>query len=133
MKIPHLFTRQRSLTVVGALFLAGTALAGPSAAGGSADAQSRYRQDMAFCDSGQSSQDLKTCRLEARNAFAEAKRGGLNDASEQYPRNAVARCASFQGDDRVACESRMTRPTRVEGSVEGGGLLRESVIVVPAN
>ncbi len=106
--------------------------AGPSPA--VADAQERYRQDMVICNSGQSYQDADTCRTEARNALAEAKRGGLRDASpEQYVRNAVQRCTAFQGEDRAVCEARVLNPSRVEGSVQGGGILRESTILVPAN
>lgn len=96
------------------------------------EAQKRYRQEMALCNSGQSGQDLRACRAEARNALAEAKRGGLSAASPgQYGRNAAQRCTEFQGDDRTACEARVFDPSRVEGSVSGGGVLRESVIVVP--
>ena len=97
-----------------------------------AGAQERYRQEIAVCNSGQSHQDVKTCRVEARNALAEARRGGLADtAPDQFSRNAVQRCAEFQGDERTACEVRVFNPSRVDGSVPGGGLVRESVIVVP--
>ena len=105
------------------------AQAGPSRA--TAEAQARYRADMALCASGQSSQPVSVCRTEARNALAEARRGGLKDAPSGYARNAVLRCEGFQGDDRTACEARVLNPTRLQGSVEGGGLLRETVTVTP--
>ncbi len=105
------------------------AQAGPSQA--SAEAQARYRADMAVCASGQSNQPVNVCRTEARNALAEARRGGLNDAPSEYARNAVLRCEEFLGDDRTACEARVRNPTRLEGSVEGGGVLRETVTVTP--
>lgn len=125
----HMTIRRFALTLVGGLFAIGVAQAGSAPA----DAQARYQQEMAFCNSGKSSQDLNTCRTEARNALAEAKRGGLNDdAPDQYNRNAVRRCTQFQGDDRTACEARVLNPSRVDGSVAGGGILRESVIVIPA-
>ena len=96
------------------------------------DAQARYRQDMAACNDGKSNQDVATCRLEARNALAEAKRGRLNDASSaQYQQNALRRCEVHQGDDRSACEARMRGEGRSEGSVESGGILREIVTVIP--
>lgn len=97
-----------------------------------AEAQARYRQDLAACDSGTSAQTQETCRLEARNALAEARRGRLGDAlgPEQYQANALQRCAVHQGDDRVACEARMRGAGSVEGSVGQGGLLRE--LVTPA-
>lgn len=124
---PHL--RRLSL---GALFILFSASAAHAATSGAlADAQSRYREDMAFCNSGQSSQYISTCRMEARNALAEAKRGTLSNGAAEYSRNAVRRCAEFQGDDRTACEARVFGPARVEGSVEGGGVLRESVMVIP--
>ena len=123
--------RLPTLAVVAMMFAMGAALAaGPVRE--SADAQERYRLEMALCNSGQSAQDVRTCRTEARNALAEAKRGGLSDASpSQYSRNAVQRCLEFQGDERTACEARIFSPSRVDGSVPGGGLVRESVITVP--
>lgn len=119
-----------TLAVAGSLLCATAALA--TNAGASADAQARYREDMAYCNSGKSNQDLATCRLEARNALAEAKRGGLSDAPGQYQQNALRRCDAQKGDDRIACEARMRGEGSVEGSVAGGGILRESVTVVPA-
>lgn len=107
------------------------AQAGPSQA--LAEAQARYRDDMAVCDSGRSNQPVSVCRTEARNALAEARRGGLRDAPNEYARNAVVRCAEFQGDDRLACEARVRNPSRLEGSVESGGILREAETVTPAN
>ena len=97
-----------------------------------ADAQARYRQDMAACNDGRSNQDVAACRLEARNALAEAKRGRLNDSpSAQYQQNALRRCDVHQGDDRSACEARIRGEGHAEGSVEGGGILREIVTVMP--
>jgi hypothetical protein len=119
-----------AVSLAGCLLVGGAALAQPVTL--DAQAQSRFRQEMAMCDSGQSGQPLSTCRTEARNAQAEAKRGGLTAAgSDAYVRNAVRRCVEFQGDDRAACEARVLRPSRIEGSVRGGGLLRESIVTVP--
>lgn len=124
-----LLFRKRALVAAGTLLCATAALAANAAA--LADAQARYRQDMAVCNSGKSNQDPATCRREAKNALAEARRGGLNDAPDQYPQNTLRRCDAHQGDDRTACEARMRGEGRVEGSVAGGGILRESVTVVP--
>lgn len=129
MNTSHFAIHRCVLTFVGALIAAGTALAAPP--NSAADAQARYRQEMAFCDSGQSSQSLDTCRTEARNAYAEARRGGLNDAPDQYTRNAVQRCSEFKGDERSACDARVLNPSRIEGSVGAGGILRESTVTVP--
>ena len=116
------------------LTLAGTmaaAQAGPSQ--DAVEAQARYRAEMAQCASGHTSQPVSVCRTEARNALAEARRGGLIDPPGEYARNAVRRCQEFSGDDRRVCEERVRNPTRLEGSVEGGGVLRETVTVLPAN
>lgn len=112
------------------LVSASTWAAGPST---SAQALAQYRQDMAVCNGGRSHQALPTCRLEARNAFAEGRRGRLEDAPGTYQANALLRCKALEGIDRSACESRMRGEGRMEGSVHGGGILRESVTVVPAN
>ena len=102
------------------------------AAGAATEAQARFRADMAVCNSGQSNQDTATCRLEARNALAEAKRGGLTAAPDQYQSNALQRCSVFKGAaDRGDCEARISAGT-VQGSVAAGGVLRQSVRVVPA-
>ena len=123
-------TYKFALTLMGTVLMTGAALAGPAA---DADAQARFRQDMAVCNSGQSNQPVNVCRTEARNALAEAKRGGLTGAApDQYARNAVRRCVEFQGDERSACEARVFNPSRIDGSVSGGGLVRESVVTVPA-
>ena len=83
-----------------------------------------------MCNSGQSNQDRATCRLEAKNALAAAKRGALNDAPGQYQQNALQRCSAHQGEDRRACEARMGAEGSTEGSVSEGGVLRQGVTVV---
>ncbi len=121
--------RKLALAAAGTLLVATAALA--ATAGAVAEAQARYRQDMAACQSGQSNQDRATCRLEAQRALAEARRGGLNDAAGQYQQNALQRCDALQGDDRSDCQARMSGQGSVEGSAADGGILRESVTIVP--
>lgn len=106
----------RSLTAIAtASFLcSAAALAAPPTA--ATEAQARYRQDMTACNSGQSHQDLATCRREAGNALAEARLGQLNDAPGQYQQNTLRRCQVHEGEDRLACEARMVASGRSEGS-----------------
>jgi hypothetical protein len=113
---------------------AGTVLcvANASAASAAAQAQARYQRDMAICNSGQSNQDPATCRIEARNALAAARSGGLTAEPDQYQSNALQRCGVFKGVDRSDCEDRMRAQGNIQGSVAAGGILRESVKVVPA-
>lgn len=121
----------RHLTGVAAatLLCSAAALAAPATA--ATEAQARYRQDMAACNSGQTNQDLATCRREAVNALSEARRGRLNDAPAQYQQNALQRCEAHQGEDRLACEARMGAAGIVEGSAAEGGILRQSVTITP--
>lgn len=125
-----LLFRNLALAAAGTLIGATATLAAD--AGALTEAQARYRQDMAVCNSGQSNQDAVTCRREAQNALAEAKRNGLNRASPtEQQQNALRRCSVHQGDDRTDCEARMRGEGRVEGSAASGGVLRESETVVP--
>ena len=97
-----------------------------------AEAQARYRQDIAACDSGQSTQDLNACRLEARNVLAQSRRGTQASAPGELASNARLRCKAHEGDARSACEARIRgEGTTSSGSVGGGGILRETVTVVP--
>jgi len=99
-----------------------------------AQARARFQQDMADCNSPQSSQYPATCRLEARNALNEALRGKLDDNPGQYQENALRRCDAFQGSDRTECVQRLGPNSNVQGSVGGGGILRENItIITPAN
>jgi hypothetical protein len=94
----------------------------------------RYQQDLAECEALQASQDLAACRLEARNALAEAKRNLLSDTTANlFEKNQFKRCRVFKGDDREACEARVRGDGSSSGSVQSGGILREVVLpVVPS-
>ena len=125
--IPFLL-RVLTVAAAGTVLCSGSA----SAAGDAAEAQVRYQQDMAACKSGQTNQDRATCRIEARNALAAARRGGLTAAPDQYQSNAIQRCGVFKDAERSDCEARMRAQGNKQGSVAAGGILRESVTPVPA-
>lgn len=116
------------------LSLAATALlcsAAALAAGGAEGANARFQQDMALCNSGQSNQTLSVCRIEARAALAEARRGGLTSGDSQLQRNAQMRCEALEGSDRADCQSRMRGEGSRSGSVGSGGVIRSTVTTVP--
>ncbi|KAF1020232.1 MAG: hypothetical protein GAK30_02656 [Paracidovorax wautersii] len=75
-----------------------------------------------------------TERREAGAAAAEARRGNLKDQGQDYRANALQRCAPLPADLRGDCESRVRGEGQVSGSVQGGGILRETVTttIVPA-
>ena len=97
------------------------------------EAQVRYRQELVVCNSGQSNQDARTCKIEARNALAESRRNGLTNPGGQMQHNMLMRCGVHEGDDRRACEMRMGQQGTTEGSASAGGILRQSTITVPSN
>ncbi|MEG0202015.1 MAG: hypothetical protein RR718_14805 [Comamonas sp.] len=77
--------------------------------------------------------DANPASREAAAAKAEAKRGKLDDgqSANQFERNAYARCQVFKTDiDRQACADRVKQGA-ISGSVQDGGILRESTIEVP--
>lgn len=94
----------------------------------------RYQEDLAECEAQKATQDLASCRLEARNALADAKRNLLNDTTANlFEKNQFKRCRVFKGDDREACEARVRGDGSSTGSVQSGGILREVVRpVVPS-
>jgi hypothetical protein len=100
---------------------------------GLAQAQARYLQDMAACNSGPVNPAAATCRREATNALAAAKHGDLDNATENYQQNALQRCAVHKGDERTACETRILNQGDITSAARAGGLLRQSITIVPAN
>lgn len=122
----------RQLTLAALTTLACVSYAQAASPNASTQAQERYRTDMANCNSGSSNQSVADCRREAGNALAEAKRGALQNGPTQYQRNAMARCNVHQGDDRIACEARILGQGDITTGAEAGGLLRESILVKPA-
>lgn len=92
---------------------------------------STYQQEVAVC--GHIQQDRAACIREAGAAREAAARGQLTSAPD-YQQNALARCQLQPPGDRSACEQRVlgTGQTGIEGSVLGGGLIRETVTPVPA-
>ena len=71
---------------------------------------------------------------EAQAARQEARHGRLKDNATpaERERNKYARCEALQGDDREYCIRRMNGEGIVTGSYEGGGILRELTVTVPA-
>ena len=111
------------------LFAALGWMSSPSQAQTAAELQAQFQRDYAACETQQATTELEDCRREARNAYAEAKRGLLANApNTPYHDNASQRCQVHKDwQDRLACEDRMRGGGRTEGSVEGGGVLREIV------
>jgi hypothetical protein len=90
-------------------------------------AQGAYQQERARCLSGQSGQDRATCLKEAGAAYDEARHGGLGNATgADLARNATQRCDAQPAADQAACAQRVLGGGSAQGSVESGGLLRQT-------
>lgn len=135
MKRP-IVTRNDSLKLLSAaIFTAAAALATSQAGAQSsntAEAQQRYKADVERCRSGQTSQDQQTCLREAGAALQEARRNRLVTGSPSFNENQRARCDRLSGAERDDCMSLMSDPNAVvHGSIEGGGVIRETTITIP--
>ncbi len=95
-------------------------------------AHDRFIQEMAQCQSAGFSGDISACTKEARNSYTEFKRGRMQEESpaSQWEINALLRCDVHAGEDKLACIARIRGEGRTEGSVSGGGILRELVTTV---
>lgn len=97
-----------------------------------ADASGSYQQERAACLNGQSQQDQATCLKEVGAARGEAKRGNLNDGATSYQQNAQTRCNALPPADYDDCIRRAQGQGSVSGSVGSGGVVKETVTIVPA-
>ena len=86
--------------------------------------EARYQQERATCTNGQSAEDRATCLREAAAAHDAARHGELDEPADNYAANALARCAALPAADRDVCRHRR-REGETEGSVSGGGIIRE--------
>lgn len=97
------------------------------------DATGSTQSERNACMTGRTQQDQATCLREANNAAADRRKGQLNTTGD-LTANALARCGVLTGTDRVACEARVLGYGGSEGSVAGGGMIKEvEVISVPAD
>ena len=103
-----------------------------SAAQGTIDreAQTTYQKEAAGCR-GTTRQDHATCMKEAGAARDEARRGRLADRGASYDKNAAQRCDKLPDADRKDCLLRAQGGGKASGSVDGGGILRETVTRTP--
>lgn len=126
---------RKRLAVLCVAIAAGTASTyGLAQTGQVADAEARYRQDVEYCRSGQTTQDVETCLREAGAALQAARRQALTAGTPAYETNQTARCDHLTGSQREDCLRLMADPgAQVRGSVDGGGILREMTITIPAS
>lgn len=115
------------------LLAAGGLIGASSAIAQAAGSDATLLRERAVCDGVL--QDRTACLREAGAARYEARRGGLTSAAPtNYQQNALARCGLQPPADRADCEARVlgTGRTTMEGSVLGGGVIRETVTPIVA-
>lgn len=126
------FSPRLAAPLAAALLACGAAQAAPDAAGSSAT----YRQERAACDRIASPDSQAACIREAGAARQAARAGHLSSReASTYEQNAAQRCAAFAtADERAECVNRLQNAP-ASGSVQGGGVLRESetTTVIPAS
>jgi hypothetical protein len=83
------------------------------------------------CPYGIAQDGTKNCMSKAEYDITTSRQNALDADPEQYMRNALVRCDSLKGDDRKDCLSRIRGGGTVSGSVEGGGLYRELITIIP--
>lgn len=116
---------------VAALLAVGAATAQVATTGATGiDATGSFQSEMQACMSGATQQDRDTCMKEARNAQADKQRGRL-ETYGAHESHAMARCDVHQvGEDKAACRARVMGMGNTDGSVAGGGMIREVETVV---
>ena len=98
------------------------------------DATGNASSEMKACNTGRTQQDRETCIREVRNANAEKQSGKLGNSGSAYEANAMKRCDVLEGENKIACQARIAGYGNTDGSVAGGGVIRQvETVVVPAN
>lgn len=91
-----------------------------------------YKQSIRHCAQFSGEQRI-TCRREAGAALQAERHHKLDKLDHNLEANRLARCHRLPVDRQQDCLKAMSgQDTTVRGSVEGGGILRETTTVVPA-
>ena len=96
--------------------------------------EQRYQQELRQCEQLSPTVDMQACKREAGAALQATRRGNLqNHNGMNYDQNKTERWAALPAGQRDECMMQMSgQNTRTMGSVEEGGILRETTITVPA-
>ncbi len=134
----HYLSRMPGATLPAALALVAAAMvSGPALAanGDGLSPQEQYRQDVEYCRSGQPGIDEQNCLRDA-GAVLQESRSGRRDSADtgSIEQNQRARCEGLTGVQREDCMNLMSSTdVQTEGSVDGGGILRQTTITMPAD
>lgn len=132
----HAF-RNTVTVLAAALTAAGVSWATPVVAAGPAasedDIEAKYQRDRTLCLTGLTHQARSDCLREAAAARDEARRARLGNGQppSEYLENALKRCQRLPEADRADCEARVRGEGTQRGSVESGGIYRETRTLLP--
>lgn len=109
------------------IFLVSVAVAQTSAA------DTQYAQEQQYCAT-LSEPSRTACFKEAAAVRQEIRNGTRTSDNDSYRLNRVTRCDRLPVEDRASCLKLMSDKTqpKVDGSVQGGGVLRKMTIEIPA-
>ena len=97
------------------------------------DTSGNYQQERAWCLANTAGEAQVDCLKGSGNALAEKRRGTLDNNGGTFRANAMERCDVFTGEELAACKVRVMGYTGISGSVEGGGIIKQSeTVVVPS-
>lgn len=132
--------RSRHLALASVVAAVAGAFAGASALAGepvvTSDAKANYVKEKTNCETGNTTQDKATCLKEAGAALEEKRKGKLDNSGSPVV-NATDRCNVLPAKDKADCLARIVGPlspnqrVTVSGSVEGGGVIRETTTTTP--
>lgn len=94
-----------------------------------AELAARHRQERTSCLNVQEAEARADCVRDADAAYGHARRNRPSDIVAPFARNASLRCDALRGDDRRDCLARMDGQGTTTGSVAGGGIYRELVVL----
>jgi len=106
--------------------------AAPAKASNNTAVQAQYRAHVARCNNTPPGSDRAACMKSAGAAREESLRGKSDGAQGDFEKNALLRCDAQPAKDRADCVARVRGQGTSSGSVQGGGIIRETVTTVPA-
>jgi hypothetical protein len=129
-------TRRPTWPALALAMLLASPLGSALAEGQQSSVEARYQRDRQACmaNVGASAESRQACLREAGAVRQAAQRGTMaSDVSaDELQRNALARCEVHQDPvDRAACQRMTAGEGASQGSVESGGILRETITVMP--
>lgn len=94
------------------------------------DASGNYQRERAWCLVNTEGEARVDCMKNSGAAQMEKRRGTLDNNGANYTENALQRCNVFMGEDRAACRVRVIGLGGNSGSVQGGGIIKQTETVV---